>query len=466
MSAPLARIARLSAAFLGSNIVRGGVAFALSLVLGRALGVERFGRWVLCSTWASTLTVLADLGLGMLLTRDGARVAGSGFRVAGSLGSRGSLGSQGSMGSLCGGAVVIRALAAVAGALAMIVGASWLAGDPETVRGLQMAAILGVAGAVYGCFGAAFRSQPAWVPAILTLETAWHAAQLAVSWLLLRAAPSTGIPLLIAVAVVVQVAQIVSALALWRAAFGHAGRLRITSWSETRAIVRRALPFAGIGVIANLQTRLAPLMLGYLATQTELGAFGAAAKFGATARLAPGAIFAGALPVLSEEHATRDDARASAAFGSFDRAFAIVAVATALPGILFARPLLALVYGRAFVTAAPALACLCVGLIPMLTNSAAKIALYAAGAERDAIVWSGTSLAIQALSGAAFIPRFGALGAAAAIALAETLIWLPLRRARTAARTRPPSSPHRASAPTFEPQPPIDVDAADPAAAG
>ena len=38
---PLVRIGRLSAAFLGSNLARGAVAFALSLVIGRTLGVER-----------------------------------------------------------------------------------------------------------------------------------------------------------------------------------------------------------------------------------------------------------------------------------------------------------------------------------------------------------------------------------------------------------------------------------------
>src|SRR4029077_21197316 len=70
---PFARILRLSAAYLSSNLARAAIAFGLSLALGRTLGAERFGRWILCTTWASILTVVADLGFGVLLTRDGAR---------------------------------------------------------------------------------------------------------------------------------------------------------------------------------------------------------------------------------------------------------------------------------------------------------------------------------------------------------------------------------------------------------
>ena len=72
---PLARIARLSAAFLGSNLARAAIGFGLSFALARGLGAERFGRWILCTAWASTLTSLVDLGFGVLLTRDGARQA-------------------------------------------------------------------------------------------------------------------------------------------------------------------------------------------------------------------------------------------------------------------------------------------------------------------------------------------------------------------------------------------------------
>ena len=162
---PLARIGRLSAAFLGSNLARGAVAFALSLVIGRTLGVERFGRWVLCTTWASMLTVVADLGFGVLLPRDGAR-------------------SDACHGRLLGGALASRLLLLVPLGAVMYAAAPRIAADPESIAGIRLGVLLGASGAAYGCFGALFRSQPAWVPTVLIVETAWSAVQLAASWVL------------------------------------------------------------------------------------------------------------------------------------------------------------------------------------------------------------------------------------------------------------------------------------------
>lgn len=425
----LARIARLSAAFLGSNLVRGAIAFALSLVVGRALGVERFGRWILCSTWASTLTIAADLGLGLLLPRDGARPGID-------------------HGRLCSSALAIRVTIAVPAAAALAMAGGVLGAEPETVRGLRVAALLGAAGAAYGCFGATFRSQPRYVTPVLVIETAWHAVQLAVSWVLLRVF-GVGVAGLLWVAIAVQLAQMASALALWRMAFADepiAVPSRFAIWDT----FRRALPFAAGGIVANLQTRVAPLMLGYLSTEAELGGFAAAARFATTARLAPGAVFAGALPVLSGEH-DRGDRDSDLAFTSFDRALASLAIATALPCVLLARPLLRLVYGAGFAVAAPTLMAIGLGLVPGLTNSATKIALYAVGEETAATTWSAISLAIQVGLGVVLMPRFGGIGAAAAIALGEAAIWVPLRRARKSVRSARPSSRRRDPAPTIAP---------------
>jgi O-antigen/teichoic acid export membrane protein len=442
----VARIARLSGAFLGSNLVRGALAFALSLLVGRALGVERFGRWVLCATWASTLTVAADLGFGVLLTRDGAHGA---FR---------------SLGSLTAAALTLRLLVALPAAAALAAAAPWMAADPETIHGLQIAAVLGVAGVAYGCFGAAFRSQPEWIPAVLAMEAGGHALQLAASFVALYASHAAGVGALLVIAVAAQLLQIGTALALWGRAFHRSERLHVPDRHGLRDTLVRALPFAAAGIVANLQTRLAPLMLGYLSTDADVGAFAAAARFGTTARLVPGAVFAGALPVLSQEHETSRDGT-GLVFTAFDRAFAVLAAATVLPLLLFARPLLRLVYGPAFAGAATTLVWIGIGLAPALMNTAAKIGLYASGRERVATAWSAASLVVQAALATRLIPVYEAAGAATAVAIGEALIWLPLRRARRSPRTSKRSSPHRAPAPTHVPTPPVAGDVPDPAAA-
>lgn len=412
---PTARIARLSAAFLGSNVARAAIGFGLSFALARGLGAERFGRWILCTTWASTLTVAVDLGFGVLLTRDGAR-------------------PDAEPGRLLGGALALRLALGVPLAVLLCVGAGSLSPDAETAAGLRVAALLGTAGAAYGCFGALLRSQPRWLPAVLGIETGWLALQLAGAWWIAHAGsfgpggPDSQIVSLMALAVVVQLAQIATAAACWRTVFGDHGRVRLPSPDALIALVRRALPFAASGIVANVQTRIGPLMLGYLSTQSELGLFGAASRFGSVARLAPQAVFAGALPVLSHEHG-RDRASAERVFHAVDRTLLAVSAAIAAGCALFAAPVLRLVYGSSFANAAPALLWVGAGLVPLLSNSGRKVFLYAAGGEALAVRWSGVALSVQACLGAVLIPTFGSVGAAASVAAGEAVIWWPLRRA-------------------------------------
>ena len=125
--APLARIARLSAAFLGSNLARAAIGFGVSFALGRGLGAERFGRWIFCTAWASTLTVVVDLGFGVLLTRDGAR-------------------AEAEPGRLLSGALVLRLAVVLPLAALLYAGAGYLSPDAETSAGLRVAAPLGGAG--------------------------------------------------------------------------------------------------------------------------------------------------------------------------------------------------------------------------------------------------------------------------------------------------------------------------------
>jgi O-antigen/teichoic acid export membrane protein len=415
---PLARIARLSAAFLGSNLARAAIGFGLSFALARGLGAERFGRWILCTAWASTLTVVVDLGFGVLLTRDGAR-------------------PDAEPGRLLIGAVALRLALAIPLAGMLYAGAPYLSADGETVAGLRAAALLGIAGAVYGCFGALFRSQPRWLPTVLAVETGFLAAQLAAAVAIVRIADAPGlgrwpgreraVVLLMTVAIAVQVAQIATAAIAWRRVFGWRGAVRVPRRDALVTLLRRALPFAATGIVANVQTRIGPLMLGYWSTTSELGLFAAASRFGSVARMAPQAVFAGALPVLSHEHG-RDRAAAERVFQTFDRLLIGGSTLAAIACAWAAAPVLRLVYGPSFAAAAPALLWISIGLIPLLSNAGRKVFLFASGGEAEVVRWSAAALVVQLVLGAVAIPLFGSVGAAVSIAAGEAMIWWPLRR--------------------------------------
>ena len=426
MTPTLHRIARSSAAFLGSSFARAALGFLLALVVGRGLGAERFGQWVLCTAWASLLTVAADLGFGVLLTRDGARAnAPVEHLVAGALAARLAL------------VVPLSAL--------LYAGAGWIATDTGSIAGLRVAALLGIVSAAYGCFSAVLISQPRWLPIVLGLETAWLAVQVAASSLIVWAggagAPGKAgmvagwvdgaggvVVALLVLAAVVQLAQIATALVLWRRVFAERP-IADQPREALASLLRRALPFAGAGIVANLDLRVAPLLLGALSTSSAVGLYAAASRFGRFAALAPQAVFGGALPVLSHEF-ERDRQATSRVFHKLDLGLLGFGALTAAVYIALAPLLLRLAYGPAFAAAAPALMWIGVGLIPALSNSGRKIALYAAGGESAVVRWSAVALIVQAVAAAMLIPMLGSTGAALGVFIGEAAIWLPLRRAR------------------------------------
>ena len=435
---PLRRLAQSSAAFLGSSLARAALGFGLALVIGRGLGAERFGEWVLCTTWASLLTVVADLGFGVLLTRDAARAGAPVNR-------------------LVAGALAARLAFAVPLAAALCAGAGWIVPEGGSTAALRVAALLGVVSAAYGCFSAVFISQPRWLPIVLGIDTAWLGIQLAASWWIATSASggasgsgglvgfgSVGgeVVALMLVATFVQLAQIATGLVLWRRVFPD-HRARSSAREPLRSLLRRALPFAGAGIVANLDLRAAPLLLGALATPAAVGLYAAASRFGRVALLAPQAVFGGALPVLSGEF-ERDPAGTMRVFRQLDRALLAFSGSIAIACVALAPLLLRVAFGPSFAAAAPALMWIGIGLIPSLSNGAREIALYAAGGEAAVLRWTGTALIVQVLSAAMLIPVFGATGAALAVFIGEAAVWLPLRRA--AGRPAPHARSARLSA--------------------
>jgi hypothetical protein len=68
-------------------------------------------------------------------------------------------------------------------------------------------------------------------------------------------------------------------------------------------------------------------------------------------------------------------------------------------------------------------------LIPALSNSGRKIALYAAGGESAVVRWSAVALIVQVAAAAMLIPALGSTGAAVGVFIGEAAVWRPLRRA-------------------------------------
>jgi O-antigen/teichoic acid export membrane protein len=398
---PVARLAQMTATFVVSDLARGSLGFVSSVMIARVLGPQLFGRWILYSTWASTLTVLFDLGFGMLLTREAARGQRLGSLLAGALAGRLTLFAP--AGILLFSSPAHRALpGAPAAHLALII-------------------VLAGAGIAYGCFAAVYRATPRGLAISVTTETLGAATQCVGTVLVMIAGGSLGE--LLGLAVLVQAAQVVVALvALGVIAPGD--RLEQPTPRATWALLQRAFPFALTGLVANAHVRTGPLLLGAIGTPGDLALLGAAQRFDGMARRLPSAALGAAFPVLASE---AHRGAALAVQERFDGALRWLAVIAAI-GIGVTAPwLLRMSYGDAFASGAPALMWAAAGLVPSLTNAGRKVSLYAHGRERDVLRWSTVAWAIQAVGCLALAHRFGAAGVTCSMAAAEAATWWPLR---------------------------------------
>jgi O-antigen/teichoic acid export membrane protein len=297
------------------------------------------------------------------------------------------------------------------------------AGSTGLAKGISTAVLLAAASLAYGCPSAALRGWPEWLVPVLAVETAGAVVQLAGTWWI--AGRDGGFVALLWLATAVQSAQFLAAVILWGLSRDRHEAVRLPTPTGAAALIRRSVPFALSGLIANAHVRLAPLALGVFAGVEQLALFGAAQRFTTFVKMLPQSAFGGALPVLSREvqAGSADGVRAS-----FERAITAFAIVSATGLALLAPFVVRLAYGQSFTGAAPVLAWLGIGLLPMLTNNARQLYLYAAGHERTATVWSAAALAAQAAGCALLIPAFGAAGAAMAIGIGEALVWWPLRR--------------------------------------
>jgi O-antigen/teichoic acid export membrane protein len=397
---PLTRIAHMTTALAGSDLLRGAMGLATSLVIARGLGRDDFGRWTLCMAWTSTLIGSFDLGFGVLLTREAAR---------------------GDVGPLLSGALTTRlALFLPVGLLLYWTGSLMGLGN-VSAETTHLAVSLTAVGIAYGCLAAVYRASPRRLVAVLTIETIGVAARCAGAFLLV--ARGATISELLRLAVGVQIAQLVAAFTLWRVIAPH-DRFEWPSPRSAWTLLKRAIPFAFAGLVSNAQARVAPLMLGYFSNAGEIASFGVASRIGRAARMLPQAALTAGMPVFAHELQSGGSQSARPKFAGLLRAFATVAAGGL---VLFALPIVRLTYGSMFVDAATPLAWIGIGLLPWVANNGRKMHLYASGRERVAVRWSAIALGIQTLGCIILSPRFGAQGAVIALAIGEAFVWWPLR---------------------------------------
>jgi PST family polysaccharide transporter len=405
------RLSRNTLTLLVSNGGSALLSFVLSALIGRALGGAGLGVYGAALAWVFPLALVADFGMGTLITRDVAQDTGTGDAYLRAT-------------------TPIRLLFSGGLTALLILAAPLISGDPAVVRGLVVAAPLILIFPFFGTFTAVFRAQQVMWP-IPGLNIGMLVAQVGLTIGVFSS--GGGVLAALAVNTLTSAGQLLAAWAIYRWRFtpeipqDERAQGRAPLPAENIAIgslFRRALPFALAGLIAALQTRLGTILLEQLTDSTSVGYYTAATRFVEAGRMIPNALFGALFPLLAAlalnpPHMRRTFRRVMAGLGAFG-------IGLGLLFSLFPAAILGLTYGEDFLPATPVLQAAMWGLLPALLRAGQTLYWYARGREQFVNRVNGVVLVVHTGVNLWLIPAYGALGAVLAGLITETVALLLL----------------------------------------
>ena len=376
-----------------SNAGSAVLSFGLSALIGRGLGPNGFGAYATALAWVYPLSLVAEFGLGTLLTRDAAQnrpLEGLYLRPI----------TQARL--LMGGGLM----------LALIVLAPLLSADAGVIAGLRLSAPLILILPLFGQYTAIFRARQAMWP-IPPLNLGMLAAQIALT--VLAFALGGGLLAAFAVNTLTSAGQVAAAWWLWRRCFPPPPLPPHSPPITLVGLLRRAWPFAAAALLAAVQARMGAVLLERLTDTAQAGWYAAAGRFVEAARVLPNAAFGAILPrlaALNAQESRRLFLRTAALITSY-------ALLAALVGNTLAAPIINLTYGAGYEASTAVLRLSLWGLLPLLLR--ATLTLYAYATRREGLTNAVTLgvIGVQVALGLAWIPAQGATGAAGSLLAAE-----------------------------------------------
>jgi O-antigen/teichoic acid export membrane protein len=367
------------------DVASRALSFALSILVARKLGAEGFGTYAVYWYSAWMASQATDLGLHLVSLRSLSRSFEP--RVFWS-------------------AVLAKAglSAAVVAATGMALAAGALPVDQPLLLSLLAAQLCG---SWVELLGVTLRSRReiAREGLLLTLlRSGWLAAAL---WALSRGSDLMTLAQALAL-------SSLPALALGTALVGRIARP--FQGTETRSLMGKALPLGVVSAMTLVYLRADLLIVAAVAGASQAGLFQSAFRLFEATFVISGGVAAGTFPLLASRIGEKG-------FESLARfllaALAVLSVPIALAFALFPGPILALLYGGGFEGAKRPLAILGIALVAVFANALTTHLLVASARNRRLVL----SIAVRLVVGIALdfllVPRWGATGAAIAVAAAE-----------------------------------------------
>ena len=407
----MSSISRLSAntlTLLVSNAGSAVLSFLLSVMIGRALGEHGLGVYAAALAWVFPLTLLAEFGLGTLITREVAQAPErAGAYLHATHRPRLLLGS-GLM-------------------LALALAAPLLSSDAAVIQGIRLSAPLVLIAPAFGAYTAVFRARRVMWP-IAALNLGMLAAQAGLT--LWAFATGRGVLAALAINTLTSAGQMVAAWVIWRFWLTSPPAPLSTYGEGGFRLLRSAWPFALAGVLAAVQARLGFILLEQFAGAGEVGYYAASSRFVEALRLLPNAFFGALFPALAA--LATNAPRLNQTFRRVLLALAAFGAVSAVGLSLLAVPVIALTYGPDFAPAGGVLQVLGWALLVSLLRAGQTLYWYALGREQYVNWMTMIALLVQGLLSLWLIPAYGAVGAAWGLVGVEVvmvfLLALPVLR--------------------------------------
>ncbi len=378
-----------------AQIAAGSAAFVVSMMRARSLTLEQFGVYALAATLVALFSILADLGLSVMMVRDLARDGLNMRRY------------------LSAALFLTVALASVAGLAVITIGAILGGGDLVVLcavlalnmvlvgAGMTPIAYLRATGRAWG--DAASRLVSGFILVVLSLLViVLHGGVMAFAWAVVAGTTTGLLPPLVV---------------MLRGAGLCAPRIDLPHW---RALVADSAPLGAAMLCTAVYYYADGIMLGAFGQRVALARYNASYVFVMAAVLIIGAVRNAFVPAQSRAFAGETPVAPVLA------AYFRVSAALALPMFIVApvaAPLaLRIAYGESYVAAAPALRILFITTGVMFFSSYFGSNLFVSGRQRFYLVATGVGAAVNVALNIALIPLYSIVGASIATLAAECAV--------------------------------------------
>jgi len=392
------RIATNTAWLFSEKVVGRLITFLLMVVLARALGTTGFGKLNFANSFAALFIVLADMGIGTLITRDMAARRDDAAEYFGKS--------------------IVFTAPLVALAALVIVTAAFVANVPEDTFYLILLFagyhLLKNLGAVYSSVFKAFERMQ-YIAGILLAE------RVLLLGFCLLALQSSNILIGVGIAYFAAGALfLLLAVALVHARF-IVPEYRINP-EHFKYLARQGFPLAVVAVVSVLYYNVDMIMLGKLRGEASVGVYGAAYRLFFTLATFFNPLLTAVFPTMSRLYEETDGARLGRAYSTSTKLLLGVSVPMVVGGALLSEGIIDFIYGADFAAAAPVFRWFALIIVVAYLNSANSYFLTSIKRQRVIAKAVGVTVAINLALNWVLIPTYGAFGAVWATMVSEVLL--------------------------------------------